>query len=233
MEKQKKLGKLFLPSLTLVLLVLAIGFYLPTLVTEQLTKAISVNLYSSGNLVVKHSTSPAFLLFSGRINNLSVEGTNLETHHINVSKILLQVDKLRVSMWDLLAYGRLNVVDSQGRAALTISEAELDKYLHRFYIDDQYHTIKLELKDDGPRISGTYNSRDFYLDCVFTVEQNSILALSPKKMVSTNPDTQSIMGKLAQMSSYSIELETLGIPLVIDELSVKDNYLYVFASVSN
>lgn len=181
MKKQRKLGRWFLPSLTLVLLLLTIAFYLPVLVTDQLTKAIAVNLYSFDSLSVKHKASPAFLLFFGKIRDLTIEGSNLEGQYINLSRVFLQVDKLKVSMWDLLVYGRLNILDSEGRAALSISQAELDKYLHRFYIDDQYHSIRLDLLDDGIRISGTLDGREFYLDCVFTVEQNSVLALSPKE----------------------------------------------------
>lgn len=66
MKKQRKLGRWFLPSLTLVLLLLTIAFYLPVLVTDQLTKAIAVNLYSFDSLSVKHKASPAFLLFLGK-----------------------------------------------------------------------------------------------------------------------------------------------------------------------
>ncbi|HPQ10739.1 MAG TPA: hypothetical protein PLQ98_05375 [Bacillota bacterium] len=232
MKKQRKLGRWFLPSLTLVLLLLTIAFYLPVLVTDQLTKAIAVNLYSFDSLSVKHKASPAFLLFFGKIRDLTIEGSNLEGQYINLSRVFLQVDKLKVSMWDLLVYGRLNILDSEGRAVLSISQAELDKYLHRFYIDDQYHSIRLDLLDDGIRISGTLDGREFYLDCVFTVEQNSVLALSPKRMVSTNGSNQNLMNRLGQMASYSIDLGVFGFPLIIDDASSRDGYLYVFASVS-
>ncbi len=233
MVKKKKPGKLFLPGLTIILLFLTIEFYLPSLITDQLTKAMTVYFYHFKELEVHQRTLPGGLLLLGQIKNLSIKGTELEAKQYTVTRFLMEADKIQISILDLILNGRFNISKGKGRVALSLSDKELDRYLHRFFIEDPYNEICLSLTKDGPSIQGQFEGEQFYLDCVFTVERNSIICLNPHKMVATNSNTASIMDKLKKLAGYSLDLGNLGIPLIIDELTVADGYLYVFASIGS
>lgn len=233
MVEKNKLGKLFLPSLTLILLLVAIELYLPTLVTEQIQKAVSIYFYNTDQLTVKHQTRPAGLLLFGQVKNLAIEGRTLEGNNLKLNKLFLESDKMKISFWDLVVKGRLQISHATGRFALSITEKELDRYLHRFYIDDPYNEIQLQLSENGPRIQGLLNGEQFYLECMFTVEQKSIISLAPRKMVSSNSNTSFVFDRLNEVTAYSINLHSFGIPLIIDEISIADGFLYVFGTVSN
>ena len=231
MAEKRKPGKYFLPGLTIILLLLTIEFYLPTLITEQLTRAINVYFYHTREIEVQQKTRPASLLLWGQIKNLSIKGSELEAKQFTINRFLMETDKIHIAILDLIINGRFNILKGKGRVALSLSEKELDRYLHRFIIEDPYNDIRLFLTKDGPSIQGLFAGEQFYLDCVFTVEKNSVICLNPQKMVATGSNNATVMNKLKELAGYSLDLGNLGIPLIIDEITVADGMLYVFATI--
>ncbi len=233
MTKNKKPGRNILPGLTILLLIIAVEFYLPALVTEQLTRALALNFHSAKEFNIKHKTIPAAKLLFGQMENLVIEGSQIEAKPYKVDVFYLDARSARISLTDLLLRGRFTLKKAKGRLAFSFEEKELDNYLHRFYIDDPYNELQLRLTEEGPRIEGKIDGIMIYLDAMFAVEKNSIICLNPRKMVSTSSNTQKVMDKLKELSIFSLDLSVLGIPLIIDEVLIKDSSLYVFATIGS
>ena len=233
MTKNKKPGRSILPGLTIILLIIAVEFYFPVLVTEQLTRALTFNFHSTKEFSIKHKTIPAVKLLFGRIDNLVIEGSQIEAKPYKIDVFYLDARRSKISLTDLLLKGRFTLKKAAGRVAFSFKEKELDNYLHRFYIDDPYNELQLRLTEDGPRIEGKMDGIKIYLDAMFAVEKNSIICLNPRKMVSTSSNTQKVMDKLKELSIFSLDLSVLGIPLIIDEVLIKDSSLYVFATIGS
>ncbi|HHY20232.1 MAG TPA: hypothetical protein GX522_10065 [Firmicutes bacterium] len=230
MTEKKKPGKNILPGLTLILLIIAVEVYFPSLVNEQLNKAMSVYFYTTEKLDIGHKTWPAGKLLMGNLNNFFIDGSQLETKRFKVLKLFMEADKLKISMTDLLLNGHFKPIKGTGRIALSISEKELDRYLHRFFIDDPYNEIQFRLLSDGPRVEGVKDGESLYLDCIFIVEKNRVIGLSPRKMV-VSGSNKTAMDNLEKVASFALDLGSLGIPFIIDELSIQDDVLYVFGSI--